>query len=101
MGLATVHRIAHDHRGHLLIESDGGARFDVLLPADAATAAPAQPAGAPAPALQHRPLGGRVLLVDDEESVLGFMRELLKSWGSDVVAVRQAPRHTKCWPPAT
>ena len=91
MGLATVHRIAHDHRGHLLIESDGGARFDVLLPADAATAAPAQPAGAPAPALQHRPLGGRVLLVDDEESVLGFMRELLQSWGLDVVAVRQAP----------
>jgi len=91
MGLATAHRIVHDHRGHLLIESDGGARFDVLLPADAATAAPVQPAGAPAPALQHRPLGGRVLLVDDEESVLGFMRELLQSWGLDVVAVRQAP----------
>ncbi len=38
----------------------------------------------------QRPLHGRVLLVDDEESVLGFMRELLQSWGLDVVAVSRA-----------
>ncbi len=91
MGLATVHRIVHDHGGHLRIESDHGARFDVLLPADPAAAAPYRPTDAAVPAAQRRPLRGRVLLVDDEESVLGFMRELLQSWGLDVVAVRQAP----------
>jgi PAS domain S-box-containing protein len=89
MGLATVHRIVHDHGGHLLVEADQGARFDVLLPAEAVTAAP-RPAGEAAPAPGRTLLAGRVLLVDDEESVLGFMRELLQSWGLDVVAVRQA-----------
>ena len=91
MGLATVHRIVHDHDGHLLVESDQGARFSVLLPADRAAAA-AQPVDVTAaPAPRRVLLRGRVLLVDDEESVLGFMRELLQSWGLDVVAVRQAP----------
>jgi PAS domain S-box-containing protein len=91
MGLATVHRIVHDHGGHLLVESDDGARFEVLLPAGSTTAAAAQPVGAEAPEQGRESLHGRVLLVDDEESVLGFMRELLQSWGLDVVAVRQSP----------
>jgi len=91
MGLATVHRIVHDHGGHLRIASDHGARFDVLLPADPAATAAVRPSDAATSAPQRRPLRGRVLLVDDEQSVLGFMRELLQSWGLDVVAVRQAP----------
>jgi PAS domain S-box-containing protein len=91
MGLATVHRIVHDHGGHLRIEPDHGARFDVLLPAGPAETAAIGPPAAAASAPQRRPLRGRVLLVDDEESVLGFMRELLQSWGLDVVAVRRAP----------
>jgi PAS domain S-box-containing protein len=91
MGLATVHRIVHDHGGHLLVESDGGARFEVLLPAGAVDAAAPEPEAAAVPEQQHELLRGRVLLVDDEESVLGFMRELLQSWGLDVVAVRQSP----------
>jgi len=90
MGLATVHRIVHDHGGHLRIESDHGACFDVLLPADPAATVTVGTPDATAAAPQRRPLHGRVLLVDDEESVLGFMRELLQSWGLDVVAVRQA-----------
>jgi CheY-like chemotaxis protein len=91
MGLATVHRIVHEHGGHLLVESGGGTRFDVLLPADAAAVAAVLPAAVAArPVAQSAPLRGRVLLVDDEESVLGFMRELLQSWGLDVTAVRQA-----------
>ena len=89
MGLATVHRIVHDHGGHLLVESNHGTRFDVLLPADPAASASAPAAAAPT-APRRALLHGRVLLVDDEESVLGFMRELLQSWGLDVVAVRQA-----------
>jgi PAS domain S-box-containing protein len=91
MGLATVHRIVHDHGGHLLVESDHGARFEVLLPAEhgATAASPTSEAAAPTP--RGALLRGRVLLVDDEESVLGFMHELLRSWGLDVVAMRQAP----------
>jgi PAS domain S-box-containing protein len=92
MGLATVQRIVHDHGGHLLIEADpalGGARFAVLLPPAAAVQeAPAATAITAAPA-RPAPLAGRVLLVDDEASVLSFMRELLGNWGLEVVATRE------------
>ena len=90
MGLATVHRIVHEHGGHLLVATEGGTRFDVLLPADAAVAAEIQPAASAKPAVRPALPRGRVLLVDDEESVLGFMRELLLSWGLEVEAVRRA-----------
>ena len=90
MGLATVHRIVHEHGGHLLVATEGGTRFDVLLPADAAVAAAIQPVPSAKPAVRPALPRGRVLLVDDEESVLGFMRELLLSWGLEVAAVRRA-----------
>jgi PAS domain S-box-containing protein len=89
MGLATVHRIVHDHGGHLLVESGPGTRFEVLLPADSRAASAGGGAAAELPAPRRSQLRGRVLLVDDEESVLGFMRELLQSWGLEVVAMRQ------------
>ena len=37
-----------------------------------------------------------MLLVDDEESVLGFMRELLESWGLKVRATR-SPLEAQIW----
>ena len=86
MGLASVHRIAHDHGGHVVLTSDHGARFAVLLPAVAA--GPQRAAGTPTSSRDRAPLRGRVLLVDDEESVLNFMRELLRTWGLEVEAVR-------------
>jgi PAS domain S-box-containing protein len=85
MGLAIVHGIVHEHGGHVVLESTrgGGARFRVLLPAatpDAASRATTD--------CDHRftgsnaaALSGSVLVVDDEETVAQFMRELLESWG--------------------
>jgi CheY-like chemotaxis protein len=87
MGLASVHRIAHDHGGHVVLTSDHGARFAVLLPA--VPAGPQRAARTPTSSRDRAPLSGRVLLVDDEESVLNFMRELLRTWGLEVEAVRQ------------
>jgi PAS domain S-box-containing protein len=87
MGLAMVHGIVHDHDGHLQVRSapGQGASFRVLLPAATevadATAAPGPPPSA-APAAQ---LQGRVLLVEDEPIVSGFMTELLAGWGLEVV----------------
>jgi PAS domain S-box-containing protein len=92
MGLATVHGIVHDHRGHVIVESAAtGATFRVLLP----PLDPAIEVGRPdAPAQARtartsvrRALAGRVLLVDDEAAVLGFMRELLENWGLQVTAL--------------
>ena len=89
MGLSIVHGVAHDHGGHVMLESERGrgTTFRVLLPlaipeTDGATAPPAGRGRA------GEPLRGRILLVEDEQSVLGFMRELLQSWGADVIGAR-------------
>ena len=81
MGLAMVHGIVHEHGGHVIVESalGQGSRFRIVWPAatgtgevtlgDAEHMAPTRPAR---PALE-----GSVLVVDDEEAVGEFMRELL------------------------
>jgi CheY-like chemotaxis protein len=82
MGLATVHGIVHEHSGHILVDSSaGGSRFRILLPAlDGAAAASLPRTGQPAGKARAQ-LRGRVLVVDDEPSVRGFMREMLQGWG--------------------
>ena len=90
MGLSMVHGIVHEHGGHVIVESDWGkgSRFRILLP---------EHAGAPRPV--ERPdvarasrdvLQGKVLLVDDEPSVLAVMRETLQAWGLEVDACPSA-----------
>jgi PAS domain S-box-containing protein len=88
MGLAMVHGIVHDHGGHLLVETapGRGATFRVLFPALRADEPDAEHetlTGFTLPARTQK-LRGRVLLVDDEEMVRGFMRELLAGWGLEV-----------------
>jgi CheY-like chemotaxis protein len=90
MGLAIVHGIVHEHGGHLMVESSAaGACFRVLFPTvageQAAEVAPRRRAATPA-----APLKGRVLLVDDEQMVARFMRELLQGWSLKVTAVTSA-----------
>jgi len=91
MGLATVHGIVHEHHGHIVVDTTPGqgASFRILLPPldpaiDGTAPRTASPARRPA---AREPLVGRVLLVDDETSVLGFMRELLENWGLEVTAL--------------
>ncbi|MFN0305485.1 MAG: ATP-binding protein, partial [Burkholderiales bacterium] len=91
MGLATVHGIAHEHGGHVLVDSapGQGATFRVLLPPLAdhpGNAAPAEPRSTEH-ARPRAALSGNVLLVDDEEMVLEFMRDLLEGWGLRVTAL--------------
>ena len=94
MGLATVHGIVHEHGGHVIVETapGRGAKFRVLfLPLQADGADPLAPSTArrrSAPPRQSRQ--GRVLIVDDEDAVAEFMRDLLESWGLDVTALLHA-----------
>ena len=87
MGLSIVHGVVHEHGGHVLVESQRGkgTTFRVLLPVAAREDLPSD--GAPEEAGRaDTSLRGRILLVEDEPSVLGFMRELLQGWGLEVVA---------------
>jgi len=92
MGLATVHGIVHEHGGHVVVETAAGhgARFRVLFPPlqdrkDVAPAAVAERASSPRQALR-----GSVLVVDDEDAVAEFMRDLLESWGVEAVTASNA-----------
>jgi CheY-like chemotaxis protein len=85
MGLAMVHGIVHEHGGHVVVESSPGtgARFRIVWPAVSDTLE--VPRGETPGETRLRPprpqLRGSVLVVDDEETVREFMRELLESWG--------------------
>ena len=92
MGLAMVHGIVHDHGGHLIVETrpGEGATFRALFPLleGESTDPEHETLTGFAPAAVRKALRGRVLLVDDEEMVRGFMRELLEGWGLEVAAAR-------------
>jgi PAS domain S-box-containing protein len=91
MGLAMVHGIVHEHGGHVLVESTPGegSRFRVLWPLATEAGDGASRSTEPtAPDRLPRPtLSGKVLVVDDEESVGEFMRELLDTWGVEATCV--------------
>jgi CheY-like chemotaxis protein len=91
MGLALVHGIVHEDGGHVVVSSSPGqgTSFRVLwpavpgdrhaLPIDGERGREARPV--------RRALQGSVLVVDDEETVGEFMRELLGTWGLEAVFV--------------
>ena len=87
MGLATVHGIVHENGGHVLVETavGSGTRFRLLWPIAAGAAEPVREP--PRTKIVKSALRGRVLVVDDESAVGGFMRELLESWGLEAVHV--------------
>ncbi|QGY38857.1 response regulator [Pseudodesulfovibrio cashew] len=83
MGLAMVHGIVKRHDGHLeLVNEPGtGAAFHVFLPKTAMVERPvAESAAAELVFLQ-----GRILFVDDEKPLTDIGREMLESFGFEVV----------------
>jgi two-component system NtrC family sensor kinase len=88
LGLSICYGIIKEHGGDIRAYNHpgGGAVIQVILPTVAAEAvapapAPVQPAG------HAVPLQGRVLLVDDEEAVLEFEREVLSGAGAQVTCL--------------
>src|SRR5690606_24860944 len=87
MGLAMVHGIVHEHRGHVMVDTapGRGAGFRVLFPAHEARAHAGEERGRASPRAARR-LSGRVLVVDDEEMIREFLDDLLSGWGLEVTA---------------
>ncbi len=84
MGLAVVHTILEQHDARLLVETEPnrGTRFRLLFrPHDGSAASLPAPAEKPRPGLQTQTDSHHILVVDDEQSIAGFLRELLRNQG--------------------
>ncbi|HSB76997.1 MAG TPA: ATP-binding protein, partial [Terriglobales bacterium] len=85
LGLSICYGILKEHGGGIEARNvpEGGAALLVRLPA----AGVSEPVQAPAlPPVRELVLQGRLLLVEDEEAVLEFEREVLAGAGAEVVA---------------
>jgi len=89
LGLSICYGIVKEHGGDITANNapEGGAVIEVRLPA--AVAAQVEPeAPKPAPRLHEGAIHGRVLLVEEEEAVLEFERDVLAGAGASVVTAK-------------
>ncbi|MBI5074803.1 MAG: GAF domain-containing protein [Nitrospirae bacterium] len=86
LGLATVYSIVRKHDGHITVESElgTGSTFHIYLPASAKEAGQKV---APEPVFAHEG-SGRILIMDDEETVRNIAGEILKTFGYEVEFAR-------------
>jgi len=84
LGLSICYGIIKEHGGEIVARNrdEGGASIEIRLPASEAVAA-AEPA-AVAATRRESLLEGRVLLVEDEEAVMEFERDVLMGVGAQV-----------------
>jgi PAS domain S-box-containing protein len=90
LGLSICYGIVKEHGGDITANNapEGGAMIEVRLPAVAAAVA-AEPEPVKTPVRPHEgALSGRVLLVEEEEAVLEFERDVLAGAGAVVVTAR-------------
>lgn len=89
LGLSICYGIVKEHGGDITANNapEGGAVIEVRLPA--AVSAQVEPeAPKPAPRLHEGAIHGRVLLVEEEEAVLEFERDVLAGAGASVVTAK-------------
>jgi two-component system cell cycle sensor histidine kinase/response regulator CckA len=82
LGLATVYGIINNHKGYITVQSeiDKGSTFDVFLPVSDKVAFKAIK-----PKLFSVSGHENILLVDDEEEVLNFIKDILETHGYNVI----------------
>ena len=89
LGLSICYGIVKEHGGDITANNapDGGAVIEVRLPAAVSAQAELE-AVKPAPRLHEGAIHGRVLLVEEEEAVLEFERDVLSGSGAAVVTAK-------------
>jgi PAS domain S-box-containing protein len=91
LGLSTVYGIVAQSNGYISLESvaDEGARFEIYLPQAVGESPPSHPEPEPAPELGSGT--ATILLVEDEDIVRSFTRQILESEGYTVVDAPNGP----------
>jgi two-component system NtrC family sensor kinase len=86
LGLSICYGIIKEHGGDISAHNskEGGAIVEVRLPAAEQSALPANVASSPR---REFAISGRILLVEDEEAVLEFERDVLTGAGAEVVTL--------------
>jgi two-component system, NtrC family, sensor kinase len=94
LGLSICYGIVKEHGGDITANNnpEGGALIEVRLPASAVAAAavPEEEAPKPAPRVHEGAISGRVLLVEEEEAVCEFERDVLAGAGATVITAQSA-----------
>jgi PAS domain S-box-containing protein len=99
MGLSTVHGIVHECRGHVVVETAPGAgsAFSVFLPVESGLRGAEDAAPSAVKPVDDGTMRGRVLVVDDNIAVAGFLDELLSDWGLTVTTSNEPGRALACF----
>lgn len=89
MGLSVVHGILHKHNSHIVVETElnHGSQFELYMPPYNQTATTVNKEESDVVALpDSNDNDGHLLLVDDEESVVMFLRDLLEIYGYEITS---------------
>ena len=91
LGLSICYGIVKEHAGDITAHNgaEGGAVVEVRLPVAAQPASSAEREAAPAPRRESA-VQGRVLLLEEEEAVLEFERDVLAGAGANVVTATKS-----------
>jgi two-component system NtrC family sensor kinase len=91
LGLSICYGIVKEHGGDITAHNgpEGGAVMEVRLPVAAHAQTEPDPVAA-VPRKREGAIGGRVLLVEEEESVLEFERDVLAGAGATVVTAKKS-----------
>lgn len=88
MGLSVVHGILHKHKSHIIVETESnvGTRFHLLMPPICENDIATEVAKADVKIGPDDGIGKHILVVDDEESVAMFLKDLFEIYGYKVTA---------------
>lgn len=94
MGMSVLNSIIENHGGHILIDTEvgSGTSFQLLFPPAPANYKSTNNEFIDTVTIEHAGEGQKILIVDDEPSITGYMTEMLESHGYICFPANQSPQ---------